>query len=92
MILELLDECLDYGLLQITDYKLLEEYIKVLPNIPKIDGLTDKYDTSDSDDSSDEDEPKKETKKSKSKTKIGKNKKGSKKEIKSTHNQAIKQM
>ena len=57
MILELLDECLDYGLLQITDYKLLEEYIKVLPNIPKIDGLTDKYDTSDSDDSSDEDEP-----------------------------------
>ncbi|KHC73741.1 hypothetical protein MGI_01453 [Candida albicans P75016] len=90
LILELLDECLDYGLLQITDYKLLEEYIKVLPNIPKIDGLTDKYDTSDSDDSSDEDEPKKETKKSKSKTKIGKNKKGSKKEIKSTRNQAIK--
>ena len=59
---------------------------------PKIDGLTDKYDTSDSDDSSDEDEPKKETKKSKSKTKIGKNKKGSKKKIKSTRNQAIKQM
>lgn len=93
LILELLDECLDYGLLQITDYKLLEEYIKVIPNIPKIDSLADEYDTSDSDDTSDEDdndEPNKYKKKSKSKTKNGKNKRGSKREIKSTHNQAVK--
>lgn len=78
LIAELLDECLDFGVLQITDYKLLEEYIKVEPNFPK---LLDEYDSNDSGDEEDEHDTKKKDKKKKGK---------STKDIKSTHNQSIK--
>ncbi|EMG51109.1 hypothetical protein G210_5971, partial [Candida maltosa Xu316] len=87
LIMELMDECLDYGLLQITDYKLLEEYIKVLPNIPKMDLTDGKYsDTSESEsDETDEDD---QNNKAKSKKKKKKNN-NDKENIKSTHNQAV---
>ncbi|KAI5964719.1 uncharacterized protein KGF55_001788 [Candida pseudojiufengensis] len=84
LISELIDECLDFGVLQITDYKLLEEYIKVEPNLPKID----QGEESESEDSnySSEDENIKSNGKSKNKNKKDQNKK----DIKSTHNQAVK--
>lgn len=89
LIMEVLDECLDYGLLQVTDYKLLEEYIKVMPNMPKIDtteGYLESYDSEESD----EDEYILNKAKKKTKSKKKKSKKTSKnQEIKSTHNQAI---
>lgn len=34
-IFELLDECMDFGLIQLTDYNLLKEYIKVEVNLPR---------------------------------------------------------
>ncbi|RCK55301.1 AP-1 complex subunit mu-1-I [Candida viswanathii] len=89
LIMEVLDECLDYGLLQVTDYKLLEEYIKVMPNMPKIDTTNGYFDSSESEESDHDDENIDQKKKKKAKSK----KKGIKKkkeEIKSTHNQAVK--
>lgn len=35
VIFELLDECMDFGIIQLTDYNLLKEYIKVEVNLPK---------------------------------------------------------
>ncbi|KAI5953876.1 hypothetical protein CANMA_004715 [Candida margitis] len=72
------DECLDFGILQITDYKLLEEYIKVEPNFPGL--LDDDSNDSDNDELGNESKRKNEKgKKSKPNT-----------DIKSTHNQSIK--
>ena len=87
LIMEVLDECLDYGLLQVTDYKLLEEYIKVMPNMPKVDTTNGYYESSESDDSDhDEVNNDKAKRKTRSKEEQQKNKK---EEIKSTHNQAV---
>ncbi|KAI5957495.1 hypothetical protein KGF57_003189 [Candida theae] len=78
LITELLDECLDFGVLQITDYKLLEEYIKVEPNFPTL------LNENDADDTGDEEAERDTTRKDKKK----KGKPNT--EIKSTHNQSIK--
>lgn len=78
LITELVDECLDFGVLQITDYKLLEEYIKVEPNFPK---LLNEDDFNDSGNEEAEHDPKTKDKKKKGKAKT---------DIKSTHNQSIK--
>lgn len=78
LITELVDECLDFGVLQITDYKLLEEYIKVEPNFPK---LLNEDDSNDSGNEEAEHDPKTKNKKKKGKAKT---------DIKSTHNQSIK--
>ncbi|KAK6876454.1 AP-1 complex subunit mu-1-I [Candida tropicalis] len=88
LIMEVLDECLDYGLLQVTDYKLLEEYIKVMPNMPKVDTTNGYYESSESDDS-DHDEVNNDKSKRKTRSKKKNNKKNKKEEIKSTHNQAV---
>lgn len=116
IISELLDECLDFGILQITDYKLLEEYIKAEPNVPKISSHKENsYESSSSSSSSSEYDSDDEEglqklnnsnttmykygnkNKLKNKTKTNsknKNKNKSKnskhkKDIKSTHNQAV---
>ncbi|KAI5951752.1 hypothetical protein KGF54_004827 [Candida jiufengensis] len=84
LISELIDECLDFGILQITDYKLLEEYIKVEPNLPKYD--QENGNISDDSNESDEEEDPDEKKKTKNKNKKNK----ATEDIKSTHNQAVK--
>lgn len=80
LIYELLDECMDFGIVQVTDYKILREYIKVEANLPKLGTYEDNW----NDLSSDSDKEKGE--KSDSKRKTAKKKI---KEVKSTHNQAI---
>ncbi|ODV79647.1 clathrin adaptor, mu subunit [Suhomyces tanzawaensis NRRL Y-17324] len=77
LIFDLLDECMDFGVIQVTDYNLLKEYIKIEANLPKLKQGAEKY-SSDSEDES-------ETSKSKSKSKSHKHK-----DIKSTRNQANK--
>ncbi|KAK6461070.1 Mu homology domain-containing protein [Scheffersomyces coipomensis] len=83
LIFELLDECLDFGIIQITDYNILKEFIKVEANLPKL--------SSSNVDDSDEEEESSHINKSKSKsTKIVKSPStANNKDIKSTHNQAI---
>lgn len=71
-IYELLDECMDIGIIQTTDYNILKEYIKIMPNIPRLRS-----------DDSDEEHIDTEEDHHKSKDKDLKN-------VKSTHNQAIK--
>ncbi|CAD1809225.1 Adaptor complexes medium subunit family protein [Candida parapsilosis] len=81
LITELVDECLDFGVLQITDYKLLEEYIKVEPNFPKL--LDDEDDSNNSGEEESDHDTKVKDKKKNSKSKPNT-------DIKSTHNQSIK--
>ncbi|CAN3374161.1 hypothetical protein DIURU_000900 [Diutina rugosa] len=82
LVYELFDECLDFGIVQITDYNLLKEYIKVEVNLPKLKSPTDKISVSDDDSSDDDESNDKRSKSSKSKHKH--------KQIKSTHNLAVK--
>lgn len=77
-IYELLDECMDMGIIQMTDYNILKEYIKIVPNWPK------SHD--DNNDTSSDDEPPNDDK-APSKAK---NSKPDMSQIKSTHNQAVK--
>ncbi|KAG7663434.1 uncharacterized protein J8A68_003086 [[Candida] subhashii] len=87
LIFELLDECLDFGLLQMTDYKLLQEYIKVEPNLPSIandeNGMDDdnEFPSGSSSDAEYSDEKRKRSQKTN---------RSLNKEIKSSHNQSIK--
>ncbi|CAK9440437.1 uncharacterized protein LODBEIA_P45370 [Lodderomyces beijingensis] len=98
IITELFDECMDFGILQVTDYKLLEEYIKAEPNLPKLEIDNDYENSSSSHDEGEEDgddakvdeaERSQNNRNSNNKKKKKKNdkKKGA---IKSTHNQAVK--
>lgn len=83
LIFELLDECMDFGIVQVTDYNILKEYIKLEAHHPKLKDI-DSEDNSDSSESSDtNDNLKVNKKKAKGKSK-------SRKQIKSTHNQANK--
>lgn len=80
LIFELLDECMDFGIVQVTDYKILREYIKVEANIPKLGH----YGENGNDYSSDSDREigdKSDKKRKQAKDKI--------KKVKSTHNQAV---
>lgn len=80
LIFELLDECMDFGIVQVTDYKILREYIKVEANLPKLGH----YGENRNDYSSDSDKEigdKSDTKRKQAKDKI--------KKVKSTHNQAV---
>lgn len=90
-IYELLDECLDLGVVQSTDYNILKEYIKILPNTPvswKHD-YKEKYLTdSDSDLDNDSDGIKKVKQKRKDNQKKAKHTIDN---TKSTHNQSVKE-
>lgn len=91
-IYELLDECMDQGIIQMTDYNILKEYIKILPNRPVFNIKPDDlYFLSDSESGTDSDSNavKTDKKKSKNKKKLKQSKKELNK-VKSTHNQAIK--
>lgn len=82
LISELLDECMDFGIIQLADYNILKEYIKVNANIPQL--LDESSAISDSFD--DEKEQKKELSII---LKLGKFPKRNKaKALKSTHNRA----
>lgn len=89
LIHELLDECMDFGIIQTTDYNILKEYIKVEANLS-----TSAHVESDSSSSSTDDEATgarhDEIKKKKKKKKSTKRSAKELKAIKSTHNQAIK--
>ncbi|KAK6454699.1 Mu homology domain-containing protein [Scheffersomyces xylosifermentans] len=86
LIFELIDECLDFGLVQSTDYNILKEYIKVNANLPTLH-TEDLYDNSS--DSDHETKEKKTKNKSKSKSK-SKSPSHMNRNIKSTKNHAIK--
>lgn len=86
LVYELFDECMDYGIVQLTDYNILKEYIKVEANRPKIVGVESMNADSSSDSSSDEETTKKKKNKNKNKGKTIKEHK----DVKSTHNQAVK--
>ncbi|CAN3364968.1 hypothetical protein DICA1_F31076 [Diutina catenulata] len=85
LIYELFDECLDFGVVQITDYNLLKEYIKVEVNLPQIKQAGDPDDPVSSSD--DEDHPdyfaRRDAKRRAAK------KKRDKENIKSTHGLAV---
>lgn len=89
IIYELLDECMDFGVAQLTDYNILKEYIKVETNWAKStsqildDGNEYELSDSKSDDEFNEKYKRDKKKNSKAHQKKLKN-------IKSTHNQAIK--
>lgn len=89
LIHELLDECMDFGVIQTTDYNILKEYIKVEANLS-----ANAHAESDSSSSSTDDEAAgarhDESKKKKKKKKSTKRSAKELKAIKSTHNQAIK--
>lgn len=80
LICELLDECMDFGIVQNTDYKILKEYIKIEVNLPKL-GTNYKGDDSSSSDSDDSTDDRVNLKRKKARAKI--------KNVKSTHNQAV---
>lgn len=79
LIYELLDECMDFGVIQLTDYNILKEYIKMEVNLATLPSL---HAISDS-----ESDMEQET--SKKSDKSEKKKKSKKKEVKSTHNHAV---
>lgn len=80
---ELLDECVDFGVVQITDYNILKEYIKMHINVGKTDQVSADIDSDSNSDSG--------TSNTKSARPSKKNKHGHSKSqlIKSTHNQAV---
>ncbi|GEQ71163.1 hypothetical protein JCM33374_g4844 [Metschnikowia sp. JCM 33374] len=85
LVFELLDECVDFGLAQVTDFNILKEYIKMEVNLGKTH-LDKKADGDSSD--SDSDRPSRSRSLSlKALKKDARNKK--KIHIKSTHNQAV---
>lgn len=73
LIFDLIDECIDHGIVQVTDYNILKEYIKLEVNLPKIKFEENIYESD-----SDSDRPEAKTKSKKRE-----------KKIKSTHNRAI---
>lgn len=82
LIYELLDECMDFGVVQLTDYNILKEYIKLEANLAKKTSRlleNNEYELSDSD--SEDDGMSQKDKKKKAQKKI--------KNTKSTHNQAV---
>jgi hypothetical protein len=85
IIFELLDECMDFGIVQQTDYNLLKEYIKVEINLPRLTSI---------DDDDDEEEEEEEVQNKKRGKKHGKRKlkdgKSRSKTITSTKNMPIK--
>ncbi|WEJ95660.1 hypothetical protein PSN45_003184 [Yamadazyma tenuis] len=83
-IYELLDECIDAGVIQMTDYNILKEYIKVIPNRPHFELQTKEYSGSSSESDHDDDPD------SRSKSNKSKQKNKDIKKIRSTHNQAVK--
>lgn len=83
LVYELFDECMDYGIVQLTDYNILKEYIKVEANRPKLAGVESMED--EHSDSSDDEVLSKKSKKKKNKKTIKEHK-----DVKSTHNQAVK--
>ncbi|CAH2351658.1 adaptin medium chain homolog Apm2p [[Candida] railenensis] len=96
LIHELLDECMDFGVIQTTDYNILKEYIKVAVNRSVHAENDNQYDSSSSSDSSGEDS----SHNINDAIKMYMNKKGKKKgdkkkskaelkNIKSTHNQPV---
>ncbi|ABN64755.2 clathrin adaptor [Scheffersomyces stipitis CBS 6054] len=88
LIFELIDECLDFGLIQSTDYNILREYIKVNVNLPRFraDGSDITSDESDSESNSKHDVKSRARAKSKSKSNSQTNHNSN---IKSTSNHAI---
>lgn len=96
LIHELLDECMDFGVIQTTDYNILKEYIKIAVNRSVHTDNDNQYDLSSSSDSSGEDN----SHNLNDAIKMYMNKKGKKKaakkkskaelqNIKSTHNQPV---
>ncbi|KAM9908423.1 hypothetical protein OXX79_000380 [Metschnikowia pulcherrima] len=77
LLFELLDECVDFGLAQVTDFNILKEYIKMEVNMGKNGEICDHDSGSDSDSPS-----------AKRKSKQAKNQRKSL-AIRSTHNQAV---
>lgn len=73
LIFDLIDECIDHGIVQVTDCNILKEYIKLEVNLPKIKFEENIYESD-----SDSDRPEAKTKSKKRE-----------KKIKSTHNRAI---
>lgn len=73
LIFDLIDECIDHGIVQVTDCNILKEYIKLEVNLPKIKFEENVYESD-----SDSDRPEAKTKSKKRE-----------KKIKSTHNRAI---
>lgn len=73
LIFDLIDECIDHGIVQVTDYNILKEYIKLEVNLPKIKFEENIYESD-----SDSDRPEAKTKSKKRE-----------KKIKSTHNRAV---
>lgn len=81
LIYELLDECIDFGVVQLTDYNILKEYIKMRKMVGSSGSNTSDLDVSDSGSDS-------ETPKASKKGKSGK--KTKQKDVKSTRNHADK--
>lgn len=79
-IYELLDECMDMGIIQMTDYNILKEYIKVIPNRPEFHLDAGDYNSDEEEDNTT----------SGGKKKTGKLTQKELSKIKSTHNQAVK--
>ena len=76
LIFDLLDECMDFGVVQLTDYNILKEYIKMQVNLPRVRA---DHDVSDSESESDSDT---------GKVKSTRHKRTKSKDVRSTYNQA----
>lgn len=89
---ELFDECMDFGVIQTTDYNILKEYIKVEVNRPKLEATGDGiYSLSSSSDDEDDATSLQKWNRNRKSKKSKKKKKNAKDvlNIKSTHNHAI---
>lgn len=84
LVYELLDECVDYGVIQLTDYNILKEYIKM--EINQASSLQEALDADDSD--MDVSDSAVNSRANDSEKKIAE-KKARQKQIKSTHNHAV---
>ncbi|CAI2018427.1 hypothetical protein SEUBUCD646_0H00410 [Saccharomyces eubayanus] len=80
LVLELVDECIDFGIVQVTDPSIIKDYIRVKVNLPKVPIESDEWssddESSDSDSSSEYSDSKKRNKKKNKKKKKKKNGKG----------------
>lgn len=86
LIYELLDECVDFGVVQITDYNILKEYIKMQINVGGLSVAAEDMGSDSSDSNSDLESARR---KDSQKSKKNKNSKPKLQNIKSTRNQAV---
>ncbi|CAI4063752.1 hypothetical protein N7582_002492 [Saccharomyces uvarum] len=86
LVLELVDECIDFGIVQVTDPSIIKDYIRVKVNLPKVPIDSDEWSSGDESSSSGSeysDSKKRNKKKKKKKKKNGRGKNVGKSKIKS---------